>query len=119
MDFLLINPEYRDGDDFSSNWDIDVADGLALTVEGTVQEDQEANVIAYLEKTTIPLMEDKGIDWSGFLLKRCTIAEIDTKIRENIKTYLDTVLYSPVYFAEEGALKLRMAKTVINTGAVQ
>ncbi len=100
-----------------SNWDIDVVDGIALTVPEEAEEDQEAAVIAYLEKNTIPLMPERGVDWTGYLTKRVSLAEIDTQVRENLKTYLDTVLFSPVYTAEKGKLVLKMAKIVINTGA--
>lgn len=99
------------------NWDIDVKDGIALTVPEEAEEDQEASVVAYLEKTTIPLMEERGVDWTGYLTKRTSLAEVDTQIRENLKTYLDTVLFTPVYSANEGKLIVNMAKIVINTGA--
>lgn len=115
MELLLISS--IDPETERYNWDIDVADGIAVTVPEGAEEDQEANVIAYLEKSTIPLMEDRGIDWSGYLTKRTSLAEIDTQIRENLKTYLDTVLFSPVYSAKEGKLVVNMAKIIINTGA--
>lgn len=99
------------------NWDIDVEDGIALPVPEEAEEDQEANVVAYLEKDTIPLMPERGIDWPKYLNKQVSLAEVDTQIRENIKTYLDTVLYSPVFTADKGKLVLSMAKIVINTGA--
>ena len=99
------------------NWDIEVEDGIAKTVPAGAEEDQEASVVAYLEKSTIPLMEDKGVDWTGYLTKRVSLAEVDTQIRDNLKTYLDTVLYSPVYSADKGKLVVNMAKIVINTGA--
>ena len=99
------------------NWDIDVKDGIALTVPEEAEEDQEASVVAYLEKTTIPLMEERGVDWTGYLTKRTSLAEVDTQIRENLKTYLDTVLFTPVYSANEGKLIVNMAKIVMNTGA--
>lgn len=99
------------------NWDIDVEDGIALVVPDGAEEDQEASVIAYLETNSIPLMEERGVDWTGYLTKRNSLAEIDTQIRANLKTYLDTVLFNPVYEANEGKLEVHMAKIVINTGA--
>lgn len=99
------------------NWDIDVKNGVAETVPEGAEEDQEASVIAYLEKSTIPLMEERGVDWTGYLTKRVSLAEVDTQIRENIRTYLDTVLFSPVYSTDKGKLVVNMAKIVINTGA--
>lgn len=115
MELLLVSSEDPEKD--RTNWDIDVVDGIAAVVPDGAEEDQEASVVAYLEKNTIPLMEERGVDWAGYLIKRTSLAEIDTQIRENIKTYLDTVLFSPVYSADKGKLVVNMAKIVINTGA--
>ena len=99
------------------NWDIDVKDGIAVTVPEEAEESQEASIVTYLEKTTIPLMEERGVDWAGYLNKRVSLAEVDTQIRDNIKTYLDTVLFSPVYSAKKGKLEVHLSKVIINTGA--
>lgn len=99
------------------NWDIDVIDGIAKTVPEGAEEDQEAVVAAYLEKNSIPLMEERGVDWQGYLTKRVSLAEIDTQVRENLKTYLDSLIYSPVFSARDGKLMVNMAKIIINTGA--
>ena len=115
MELLLVSSENPEKD--RTNWDIDVVDGIAAVVPDGAEEDQEASVVAYLEKNTIPLMEDRGVDWTGYLTKRTSLAEVDTQIRENLKTYLDTVLFSPVYSADKGKLVVNMAKIVINTGA--
>ena len=115
MELLLVSSEDPEKD--RTNWDIDVEDGIAVVVPDGAEEDQEASVVAYLEKNTIPLMEDRGVDWSGYLTKRTSLAEIDTQIRENLKTYLDNVMYTPTYSPVEGKLVVNMAKLVINTGA--
>jgi hypothetical protein len=62
-------------------------------------------------------MEERGVDWSGYLTKRTSLSEIDTQIRENLKTYLDNILYTPTYSPVGGKLVVNMAKIVINTGA--
>lgn len=115
MELLLVSSEDPEKD--RTNWDIDVEDGIAVVVPEGAEEDQEASVVAYLEKNTIPLMEDRGVDWTGYLTKRASLAEIDTQIRENLKTYLDNVMYTPTYSPVEGKLVVNMAKIVINTGA--
>lgn len=115
MELFLVSNKEPDTERW--NWDIDVQDGIAVSVPEGAEEDQEANVIAYLEKDTIPLMAEYGIDWVKYLNKQVALAEIDTQIRDNIKTYLDTVLYSPIYYADKGNLVVNMAKVVINTGA--
>lgn len=115
MELFLVSSEDPEAE--RTNWDIEVKDGVAAVVPDGAEEDQEANIIAYLEKSTIPLMEERGVDWSGYLTKRTSLAEIDTQIRENLKTYLDNVLYTPTYSPVEGKLVVNMAKIVINTGA--
>lgn len=115
MELLLVSSEDPEKD--RTNWDIDVEDGIATVVPDGAEEDQEASVVAYLEKNTIPLMEDRGVDWTGYLTKRTSLAEVDTQIRENLKTYLDNVMYTPTYSPVEGKLVVNMAKIVINTGA--
>ena len=115
MELLLVSSENPEED--RTNWDIDVEDGIAVCVPEGAEEDQEASVVAYLEKTTIPLMEERGVDWTGYLNKKKTLAEVDNQIRENLKTYLDTVLYTPLYTADDGQLKVSMSKVAINTGA--
>lgn len=116
MELLLNSTD--DKEKYNFNWDISVTDGIADTVPLDSEEDQEAAVITYLETNTIPLLEDKGTDWGGYLLKQHTLAEIDSQVRENLKTYLNNVMYTPVYTAEDGELVVKLAKTIINTGAV-
>lgn len=115
MELLLISSVDPETERY--NWDIEVKDGIASTVPAGAEEDQEANVVAYLEKSSIPLMEERGVDWTSYLTKRVSLAEIDTQIRENLKTYLNNVLYTPTYSADKGKLIVNMAKIVINTGA--
>jgi hypothetical protein len=115
MELLLISSQ--DPETERWNWDIDETDGIALSVPEVAEEDQEANITAYLEKDTIPLMPERGIDWPKYLNKQVSLSEIDTQVRANLKTYLDTVLYTPVYSAVDGKLAVKMAKIVINTGA--
>ena len=115
MELLIVSSEDAAAERW--NWDIDVEDGIAVSVPEGAEEDQEASLIAYLETNTVPLMPERGIDWPGYLGKRHSLAEIDTQIRENLKTYLDTVLFSPVYSAANGKLEVSLTKVVINTGA--
>lgn len=116
MELLLLASENAAEDRY--NWDIDVdAEGMPAVVPEEAEEDQEASVVAYLETNTIPLMPERGVNWAGYLGKQVSIAEIDTKIRENLKVYLDTVLFSPVYTTNNGKLEVNLAKIVINTGA--
>lgn len=115
MELLLVSSEDPAAQRW--NWDIDVVDGIAAVVPENAEADQEASVITYLETDTIPLMPERGVNWSGFLGKRFSLSEIDTRIRENLKTYLNTVLYSPMYSVKNEKLEVNLTKIVINTGA--
>ena len=115
MELLLDASEDPEMD--RTNWDIDVEDGLAVCVPEDTEEDQAVAIMAYLETNTIPLMPERGVNWTDYLAKRKTLSEIDNQIRENLKTYCDTVLYSPIYTAEDGQLKVSMSKVTMNTGA--
>lgn len=117
MELLLDTVD--NSNEFMFNWDIAYEDGEALTVPETAIQDQEAAVTAFICKTTIPLMEDKGNDWVGFLLKSVTLTEVDAQVRNNLKTYLESVLYTPIYAADKGNLVVNMSKTIINTGAIE
>jgi hypothetical protein len=115
MELLLISSEDAETDRW--NWDIDVNDGMPEVVPEGGEEGQEAAVVSYLETNTIPLMPERGVNWPGYLGKQLSLAEVDTQVRENLKTYLNTVLFSPVYSTNEGKLVVNLAKIVINTGA--
>ena len=115
MELLLISSS--DPAETRWNWDIDVNDGMPEVVPEGAEEDQEASVVTYLEKDTIPLMPERGVDWPGYLSKKLSLAEVDTQIRENLKTYLDTVVFAPVYSADKGQLNVNLTKVIINTGA--
>ncbi len=115
MELLLISSS--DPAETRWNWDIDVNDGMPEVVPEGAEEDQEAAVVTYLEKDTIPLMPERGVDWPGYLSKKLSLAEVDTQIRENLKTYLDTVVFAPAYSADKGQLNVNLIKVIINTGA--
>ena len=115
MELLLISSE--DAETERWNWDIDVDNGLPVVVPDGGEEGQEAAVVSYLETNTIPLMPEKGVDWAGYLGKKLSLAEVDTQVRENLKSYLNSVLFSPVYTTKAGKLVVNLTKIVINTGA--
>jgi len=115
MELLLISSQDAEANRW--NWDIDVEDGMPKVVPEGGEEGQEAAVVSYLETNTIPLMPERGVNWPGYLGKQISLAEVDTQVRENLKTYLNTVLFSPVYSTDKGKLVVNLAKIVINTGA--
>lgn len=111
--FTTDNPEVS-----NYNWDIDVVDGLPVLLDENSELDQTAAVAAYLGIGTVPLMEDKGNDWKGYLLGGKTLSQLDNQVRNNINTYTDVANYAPVYRVEDEKLKVDITNVNINTGAM-
>lgn len=75
--------------DNNSTWvDLDIVDGEP-TLLGTesLSTDQRAALAGYLQKGTIPGMEEIGTDWSALYDQSKTILDIDTDIKQNIQKY--------------------------------
>lgn len=100
------------------NWDIDVVDGLPVLLDEESEIDQIATVAAYLGKGTVPLMEEKGNDWAGYLLSEKTLTQLDSEVRDNINTYTDQADHVPMYYVEDEKLKVTIGRVNINTGAM-
>lgn len=100
------------------NWDIDVVDGLPVLLDEESEIDQIATVAAYLGKGTVPLMEEKGNDWAGYLLSEKTLTQLDSEVRGNINTYTDQADHVPMYYVEDEQLKVTIGRVNINTGAM-
>ena len=115
MDLKIITPTSSVN---NFNWDIEVADGIPSTVTDTTEVQQEANLAAYIQTNTIPLMEDKGNDWTAFLFKELSLSQIDSQVRENINTYSDSMSYVPVYGIKDKELVVNVSQIAINTGAI-
>lgn len=100
------------------NWDIDVVDGIPVLVDEGEETAQIAMVSAYLAVGSIPLMEDKGNDWAGYLLRSKTLAQLDSQVRSNINTYTESSSYVPVYNIRDEQLTVEISKVYINSGAM-
>ena len=115
MDLKIITPTSSVN---NFNWDIEVADGIPSTVTDTTEVQQEANLSAYLQTNTVPLMEDRGNDWTAFLFKELSLSQIDSQVRENINMYSDSMSYVPVYGIKDKELVVNVSQIAINTGAI-
>ena len=116
MDLKLYTAE--DPEVTNYNWDIDVVDGVPITIEGDEEIGQLATVAAYLALGSVPLMEHKGNDWAGYLLNGKTLTQVDNQVRKNITTYTNAINYAPVYTISNEKLNINIANVQINTGAM-
>lgn len=111
--FTTDNPEVA-----NYNWDIDVVDGLPVLLEESSEKDQLATVAAYISVDSIPLMEDKGNDWKGYLLGDKTLSQVDNQCRKNINLYTEEYNYTPTYSIKDEKLVVGINKVYINSGAI-
>ena len=116
MELKLFSSENPEAENY--NWDIDVEDGMPVLLDENSETDQIATVSAYLALGSVPLMEDKGNDWAGYLMSRKTLTQLDSQIRKNINTYTEAANYAPVYRIENERLIVNIANVQINTGAM-
>ena len=102
--------EAAESDDFSFNWDIIVDhDGNVGYIDSTSDSytRQQANFVMFLIKGTIPLMEDYGVDWVGWLFKEINLVQLNSEITEILTEYLGIDNgYFPQFSVEDGKLKV-------------
>ena len=94
-------------------WDLSVSNGLPKTVTGENQNIQSAMIASFVQKDTLPLMPEVGLDWAKYLLGEISIAEIDAKARANIALYMNTLSYVPYYKVVNNQLIYNITKVEI------
>ena len=102
-------------DDYAYNWDIAVnSKGEALVVTEDKEIEQKVNFLVFLVQGAIPLMEEYGVDWSGWLFKEITLVQLNSQITEIIREYLgDNIGYYPNYNEKDGKLIVTMARIIM------
>jgi hypothetical protein len=83
--------------------DLDFIDGKVGQVAGDTAEIQRAYIASYTKKGTIPLQEDQGIDWAGFLQGEKPYNEIAYDLTGRIATYIGAGKYAPA-FRQDGRM---------------
>ena len=99
--YLIVNNNY---------WDISVSNGLPKILDGQSEEQQRAHVAAYLQKGSIPLLENTGNDWLDFFMSKKSFAEIDAQVRQNINDLTETFNYVPSYDITDNTMSLRITR---------
>lgn len=99
MTELYLIGQYDDYEGPPYNADIDIQNGRALELtDDRAIRTQRAVVTGYMEQGAVPLMEHRGIDWTGYITREKTLNEIDGQIRQNLSIYLgDDNKFIPQY----------------------
>lgn len=91
-------------------WDFKLtADGHGIaTVSGKQEDKQKAIIASFLQKGTIPQLQDTGNRHAELLLDQVSPAEYQQDMIDNIKKLADTISYSPVFVAKGGKLMIEI-----------
>ena len=104
MDLLMSSQELVNG--FPTAWDFELANGVSIAVHSDIELKQRAFIAAYLQKATIPGLEETGVDWTGALTDKINPRELDSQIRENMLTFTGETKFVPYYYVKNGRLQL-------------
>ena len=119
MDFKIQAVQDTVNNGNSNIWDIEVdGNNDVVTVEGSKETDQMADIAASLETNSVPLVETRGVDWLGLLFKEKSLLEIDSEIRKNLSTYVDDLSFAPIYTKEGDQLKVQISRINLNAGVM-
>ena len=91
---------------FPTSWDFELVNGNSIAVHNQEEIKQRAFIAAYLQKYTIPGLEDTGVDWTGALTEQINPRELDAQIRENMYVFTGSTRFVPFYYVKNGRLQL-------------
>ncbi len=94
-------------------WDFDVYKGLPITITGEEEEMQRAQVAAFVQKGSIPLLPTTGIDWLKYLLHEISFTQLDAQIRMALNVLTESSKYVPTYNITDGQTSLSISKVII------
>jgi len=106
MDLLLVTKD--------NIWDIEVHNGSPRVISDDNEKVQRAMIASFIQKDTLPLMPNTGLDWSKYLTGEMSLSEIDAKARANINLYMESLMYVPYYKVVNGQLIYNITKVEIN-----
>lgn len=127
MDFRITSIEENNEEMTALNsWDfaINPQSGDVEIVDDNLQSkfsetEQQANMALALERSTVPLIENIGVSWTGYLLKEKTLLEIDSEIRQQLQTFLGDLSYTPLYTKDGDKLIVNLGRVSINPVGAQ
>jgi len=93
-------------DGVPSSWDFVLKAGIPQTVDGSAELQQRATIAAYIEKNTVPGIEDSGVDWQGYLTGGINPRELDSEIRNNMYWLTNSTKFVPYYYIKNSKLQL-------------
>ncbi len=94
-------------------WDIDTTADMPHIVSGEDELLQRAQIAAFLQKGSIPLMPDTGNDWLKYFMHEVSFVELDAQIRQNMILLTESHNYVPSYVIQGDAMSLVVTKVDI------
>ena len=76
-------------------WDFQVASNIVPILSGTLEQAQQASVLAYTQLNAIPQLLNVGVNWVGLLMGNDTFANIDSQI--STAMHLASLPYKALY----------------------
>jgi hypothetical protein len=90
--------------------DLDFVNGAAAQLAAHDAELQRAYIACYLKLGSVPLQEDKGIDWAAFRNGKSTYNEIVCALNKNITTFIGAGKFAPVFSREDREMKFKLMR---------
>jgi hypothetical protein len=88
--------------------DLDFIAGSVPQLTGRPAEYLRAYIACYTKKGSIPLQEDKGVDWVAFKNGKTPFNEIIHDLHERIATYVGVGKYVPTFKRADRLLQFRL-----------
>jgi len=89
-----------------NTWDFFLQDGDIVTLSDKQETRQLAAIAAYLERGSVPNVEQAGNQWAERLVNEATPNELDSQVRIAMQQATGTSNYMPVYSIKNSTLKL-------------
>ena len=104
MDILMETQVIDNG--VPSAWDFVLRAGSPEVLDSKAELQQRAVVAAYIEKNSVPGLEDSGVDWPGYLTGTLNPRELDAEIRNSMHWQTGSTKFIPYYYVKNSKLQL-------------
>ena len=112
MDMLMESQTIENG--VPSGWDFYLDNGISTAIFDTAETGQKATIACFLERGSIPAIEQAGIQWPEYLTGAVEARELDSQMRLAIRALTGGVDYIPFYYEKDG--RLRVTVQGVNNG---
>lgn len=104
MDMLMDSQSLENG--VPSDWDFHLEDGLSMALFDKVETAQRAAIACFIERGSIPAIEQAGVQWPEYLTGTVEARELDAQMRLAIRALTGGVEFVPFYYEKDGRLRV-------------